>query len=67
MPGEKAKEQREASERDSRNREYAGSSYHVPRPDDLVDDEEVSGLPWGGISSTYSPRPPPSDHWEPKS
>ena len=25
----------------------------MPGPDDLLDDEEVSGLPWGGISSTY--------------
>ncbi|CAJ2508692.1 Uu.00g137180.m01.CDS01 [Anthostomella pinea] len=53
--GEKAKDQKEREERDSRNQEYAGSSYHVPDVTDLgtADDDELSGLSWGGISMRH--------------
>ncbi|CAJ2507849.1 Uu.00g090350.m01.CDS01 [Anthostomella pinea] len=52
---EKAKDQKEREERDSRNQEYAGSSYHVPDATDLgaAADDELSGLPWGGISMRH--------------
>ena len=36
------------------NQQYAGSAYHIPDPDDLVlDDGELSGLPWGGINMRH--------------
>ncbi|KAH8664288.1 hypothetical protein BX600DRAFT_512338 [Xylariales sp. PMI_506] len=50
---EKAKEQREKSERDMRNQEHAGSSYHVPAPDELPDQSECDGLPWGSVNMRY--------------
>jgi hypothetical protein len=51
--GEKAKEHKEKSERDSRNQEHAGSSYHVPEPDEITDEGDVSGLPWGSVNMSY--------------
>lgn len=52
--GEKQKEHKERAERDGRNQEHAGSSYRVPDPRELgPDNDELSGLPWGGVSSTY--------------
>jgi hypothetical protein len=53
ITGEKAKEQKEKSERDSRNQQYAGSSYHVPDPSELLDADDCSGLPWGSISMRH--------------
>ncbi|KAI1824667.1 hypothetical protein F4861DRAFT_249187 [Xylaria intraflava] len=51
---EKQKEYKERAERDDRNQENAGSSYHVPNADELgPDDEELSGLPWGGVSMRH--------------
>ncbi|KAK6077343.1 hypothetical protein SCUP234_06755 [Seiridium cupressi] len=51
---EKAKEQKEQSERDARNEELAGSSYTVPSSEELLDDEgNCSGLPWGSISMRH--------------
>ena len=50
--GEKQKEHKERTERDDRNQENAGGSYRVPDANDLgPGDEELSGLPWGGINS----------------
>ncbi|TLS26186.1 hypothetical protein PpBr36_04504 [Pyricularia pennisetigena] len=52
----KAREQKEKSDRDSRNVEYAGSSYQVPGADDLgltESDVAPSGLPWGGVNMHY--------------
>lgn len=52
--GEKQKEHKERTERDDRNQENAGSSYRVPDARELgPDTDELSGLPWGGVSSTY--------------
>ncbi|KAI1636434.1 hypothetical protein F4809DRAFT_650564 [Biscogniauxia mediterranea] len=51
---EKAKEQKEKAERDSRNQENAGSSYHIPNADDLGnEDGDPTGLPWGSISMRH--------------
>ncbi|KAK8032492.1 hypothetical protein PG990_002226 [Apiospora arundinis] len=50
---EKTKEQKEKSERDALNQEHAGGSYHIHDSTDLTADEEVSGLPWGGISMRH--------------
>ncbi|ETS80354.1 hypothetical protein PFICI_07883 [Pestalotiopsis fici W106-1] len=51
---EKAKEQKEKSERDSRNQELAGSSYAVPSSDELAEEgEECDGLPWGSFSMRH--------------
>ncbi|KAI1434628.1 hypothetical protein GGR50DRAFT_694991 [Xylaria sp. CBS 124048] len=51
---EKQKEHKERSERDDRNQENAGSSYRVPEADELgPDNEELSGLPWGGVSMRH--------------
>lgn len=52
--GEKAKEQKEKSERDSRNQELAGSSYAVPSSNELAGaSDECEGLPWGSISMRH--------------
>ena len=51
--GEKAREQKERSERESRNQEHAGSSYHIPGPTDITVDEDLSGVPWGGINMQH--------------
>jgi hypothetical protein len=48
--GEKVRDQRERAERDTRNQEHAGSSYHVPDSHEIADDEDLSGLPWGGMN-----------------
>lgn len=50
---EKQKEHKERAERDERNQENAGSSYRVPDAGQLGPDEEVSGLPWGGVSMRH--------------
>ncbi|KAI0167286.1 hypothetical protein BJ166DRAFT_495595 [Pestalotiopsis sp. NC0098] len=51
---EKAKEQKEKSERDSRNQELAGSSYAVPSSNELAGaSDECDGLPWGSISMRH--------------
>ncbi|RYP88495.1 hypothetical protein DL770_004659 [Monosporascus sp. CRB-9-2] len=48
---EKAKEQKERAERESRNQEHAGSSYRIPDPSELEEEEaDLPGLPWGGIN-----------------
>lgn len=50
---EKAREQKERDERESRNQEHAASSYQVPAPEDLGVDEQLSGVPWGGPSFRF--------------
>ncbi|KAJ2990303.1 hypothetical protein NUW58_g3019 [Xylaria curta] len=48
---EKQKEHKERLERDDRNQEHAGSSYRVPDAGTLApDDDDLSGLPWGGVN-----------------
>ncbi len=51
--GEKAREQKDRAQRDAQNQEHAGSSYHVPAPEEVAVDEELSGLPWGGPNLRY--------------
>ncbi|KAK8041178.1 hypothetical protein PG994_014185 [Apiospora phragmitis] len=41
------------TERDALNREHAGGSYQIHDSTDLAANEEVSGLPWGGISMRH--------------
>ncbi|KAI0977362.1 hypothetical protein F4678DRAFT_11287 [Xylaria arbuscula] len=51
---EKQKEHKERTERDDRNQENAGGSYRVPSAGELgPGDEELSGLPWGGINMMH--------------
>ncbi|KAI1738554.1 hypothetical protein F4680DRAFT_184453 [Xylaria scruposa] len=51
---EKQREHKERAERDDRNQENAGSSYRVPDAGELgPDDDDLSGLPWGGVSMRH--------------
>lgn len=63
FPGEKAREQKERQERDTRNLELAGSSYSIPVPSDFMSssgdrdgetggytEDDLSGVPWGGLN-----------------
>ncbi|TGJ86164.1 hypothetical protein E0Z10_g2589 [Xylaria hypoxylon] len=51
---EKQKEHKERTERDDRNQENAGCSYRVPSAEELgPDNQELSGLPWGGVGLTH--------------
>lgn len=47
---EKARENKEKAKRESRNREHAGNSYHIPVDADISNDQDLSGLPWGSIN-----------------
>ncbi|EKJ70383.1 hypothetical protein FPSE_09377 [Fusarium pseudograminearum CS3096] len=47
---EKARENKERTERDSRNQEYAGNSYRIPSANDFSSYSEPSGLPWGSMN-----------------
>ncbi|KAF5027331.1 hypothetical protein F66182_575 [Fusarium sp. NRRL 66182] len=47
---EKARENKEKAERDSRNQEYAGNSYRIPSASDFSSYAEPSGLPWGSVN-----------------
>ncbi|KAJ4250593.1 hypothetical protein NW762_011852 [Fusarium torreyae] len=47
---EKARENKERAERDSRNQEYAGNSYRIPSVSDFSSHAEPSGLPWGSMN-----------------
>ncbi|KAM5342694.1 hypothetical protein ACJ41O_013660 [Fusarium nematophilum] len=47
---EKARENKERAERDSRNQEYAGNSYRIPTASDFSTEAEPSGLPWGSVN-----------------
>ena len=51
--GEKARENKEKAERDSRNQEYAGNSYRIPEPSDFNHESELSGLPWGSVNVSH--------------
>ncbi|KAK6952259.1 hypothetical protein Daesc_006794 [Daldinia eschscholtzii] len=52
---EKAKEQRERAERESRDLENAASSYRLPSSEEIAADDgmDLSGLPWGSLSMTH--------------
>ncbi|RDA86534.1 hypothetical protein CP532_1890 [Ophiocordyceps camponoti-leonardi (nom. inval.)] len=47
---EKARENREKAERESRNQEHAGNSYRIPVGTDITTDHDLSGLPWGSMN-----------------
>ncbi|KAF4999769.1 hypothetical protein FGRMN_2238 [Fusarium graminum] len=47
---EKARENKEKAERDSRNQEYAGNSYRIPSSSDFSSYGDPSGLPWGSMN-----------------
>ncbi|KAH7209719.1 hypothetical protein DER44DRAFT_744908 [Fusarium oxysporum] len=47
---EKARENKERAERDSRNQEYAGNSYRIPSVNDFNSYSDPSGLPWGSMN-----------------
>lgn len=49
MTGEKAKETKERTERESRNQEYAGGMYQVLEPANIPEPDEDL-LPWGGLN-----------------
>lgn len=51
--GDKLKEQKEETDREIDNRRRAGSAYASPEPDDLDAGQNLSGLPWGGISMKH--------------
>jgi hypothetical protein len=51
--GEKARENKERSERDARNQEHAGNSYRVPMAGDLDTATDFSGLPWGSVNLNH--------------
>ncbi|KAI1096888.1 hypothetical protein F5B19DRAFT_10940 [Rostrohypoxylon terebratum] len=52
---EKAKEQKEKAERESRNLKNAHSSYQLPSSDEIAADDglDLSGLPWGSMSMRH--------------
>ncbi|KAH7355841.1 hypothetical protein BKA66DRAFT_372731, partial [Pyrenochaeta sp. MPI-SDFR-AT-0127] len=50
---DKAKEQKEETEREVENQQRAGSSYASPEPDAIETNQNLSGLPWGGISMKH--------------
>ncbi|OIW29963.1 hypothetical protein CONLIGDRAFT_680761 [Coniochaeta ligniaria NRRL 30616] len=50
---EKAREQKEQAQRDQQNEENAVNAYRIPEPDDLGQEEDVSGLPWGSFNMQY--------------
>jgi hypothetical protein len=48
--GEKAREQKEASDRSAEDQRQAGGSYSAANPGDLDTGSGEEGLPWGSIS-----------------
>jgi hypothetical protein len=47
------KEQKEEADRDTENNRRAGSAYASPDADELETSQNLSGLPWGGISMKH--------------
>ena len=52
--GEKARENREKAERESRNHENAGNSYRIPLGSDISTEDGLSGLPWGSVNLNFA-------------
>ena len=48
--GERIKQRREEEERTRTNVQRASSAYEAPTPEQLSGIDNVSGVPWGGIS-----------------
>ncbi len=40
-------------ERNAENQQHAGSSYTSPEPETIDSNQNLSGLPWGGISMKH--------------
>ncbi|KAI9718343.1 MAG: hypothetical protein M1828_006745 [Chrysothrix sp. TS-e1954] len=47
---EKSKQRREDSERESANERLAGSAYATPEPQELNEQRDLTGVPWGAVS-----------------
>lgn len=51
IAGQKARENKERTERDMRNREHAGNCYRSAAAElDFSMDDSMAGLPWGGMN-----------------
>ncbi|OAL49219.1 hypothetical protein IQ07DRAFT_512719 [Pyrenochaeta sp. DS3sAY3a] len=50
---DKVKEQKEDTEREVENQRRAGSSYATIEPETMDTSQNLSGLPWGGISMKH--------------
>ncbi|KAI9792103.1 MAG: hypothetical protein M1816_003085 [Peltula sp. TS41687] len=50
---ERSKQHREEQQRAEQNFENAGSAYEAPNPEELNGHQEMSGLPWGGLSMRH--------------
>lgn len=50
---DKVREQKEETERDLENQRRAGSSYTSPEAAEMDQGQNLSGLPWGGISMRH--------------
>ncbi|KAF2831944.1 hypothetical protein CC86DRAFT_83543 [Ophiobolus disseminans] len=50
---DKVKEQKEETDREVENQRRAGSAYASPEPDEIDTGQNLSGLPWGGISMKH--------------
>ncbi|OAG00381.1 uncharacterized protein CC84DRAFT_1180402 [Paraphaeosphaeria sporulosa] len=50
---DKVREQKEEAEREVENQRRAGSSYAAPDPENIEQNRDLSGLPWGGISMKH--------------
>jgi hypothetical protein len=51
--GDKVRDQKEQTEREVENQRRAGSSYASPDPENIDQKQDLSGLPWGGISMKH--------------
>ncbi|KAL5393902.1 hypothetical protein PMIN06_008177 [Paraphaeosphaeria minitans] len=50
---DKVREQKDETEREAENQRRAGSSYASPDPENMDQNRDLSGLPWGGISMKH--------------
>ncbi|KAH7402044.1 hypothetical protein DE146DRAFT_452197 [Phaeosphaeria sp. MPI-PUGE-AT-0046c] len=50
---DKAKEQKEDSDREAENQRRAGSAYASPGGNEIETNQNLSGLPWGGLSMRH--------------
>ncbi|KAG9245869.1 hypothetical protein BJ878DRAFT_418213 [Calycina marina] len=47
---DKAKESKERRDREAENQAQAGNAYRTPYPHELIANNNLSGLPWGGLN-----------------
>lgn len=48
--GRRSRQRIQEEQRERENVQRAGSAYEAPNPEDLDGHQEMSGLPWGGLS-----------------